>query len=1074
MKTKHIFLKNWILGLMMVCGVVTNAQIYNQVNFPSATQMRDFDYVSNTYFVQTTTSSHWTTTNAGQSWSGLSGGGFFRYDTDFPSPNFGISVGSDGDFRTRNLCSGWSNIKSSNVNKDLLSTDFIKDSVGYACGKEGSLIYTADQGTSWKSLVHGAQDQLNDLVFLQDSLAYTCGANGLFYRMKGDTITDSTRVAPGFDAQAISFRNDSSGFIVGLGGLMFETVDYGKTWIPKLSGTTENLFNVFFNGPDNGYVIGDDATILRSTDGGANWTSISNPGTYFAFGGPELRAIDFLDLQNGIVGGDGYTFTTTDGGVTWSISTNDLDKISFATETRGFAVGLNGAFLETKDGGSTWSNVPHVGIESLHDVHFVDANRGYIVGSDQIFTTIDGGDNWTKQSLFTSKQAYCVVQPKANVVLVSGSSGLMKRSTDNGNNFVTLPDLGVDLLFDMKFPSGNIGYVCSQDGEVFKTTDAGATWNLTTTGVSSSLRDLHFINDSTGWAVGGAGKVLFTKNGGTTWTVQYQGGNSDIYSGVQFVNDSVGVVVGLDGLYIYTKNQGATWTEGAGSSFDYVDIYITPGGKTFCPTRNNAIAALGNVLNRYLSDVVCTEESQTFTTFQPNFWNDSTITAIFEFTPLADDFSSATTLATVTLDSSAVMNFSFPKGTATGVYKTRLRWEGDASKTSLEKRVNVKSAPDLTVQLVDSNLVASSPESGTYAWYKDLGPGYLFAGTGDTLLANEGGEYYVRFTSTCCEITSEKFAVRNCNGTYVLALNTTEHELCFGDSLEVGTKKYDLPGEYKDTLQSSLGCDSIVINTLSFKPEIKVIEKMSICFGDSTLFEGTYYSSSDTITMPLIATNGCDSIRVLELMVMDSLGSTQDTTICQGTIFTFNGKSYDQTGNYIDTLQAGTGCDSLVTIELMVTALDTNFTIKNDSLISTSGGLTYAWFDCESMTIVPNATDSFLVVQDTGRYAFIVSDGTCTDTSACYLVEPVGISEVALFHGLELFPNPSSGILNIRWKNTNETYTIQQFNLTGQLIQEKKMVANEDQKINVGNTAGVYLIKISSGGSSKTFRISVL
>jgi photosystem II stability/assembly factor-like uncharacterized protein len=99
-----------------------------------------------------------------------------------------------------------------------------------------------------------------------------------------------------------------------------------------------------------GYVWG----ILKTTDGGANWTCPDS--------GVGCNDLCFpVDGQTGYaVGGSGAIRKTTDGGVTWimqqSDATVDLKAVHFPrNNTTGWIVGNGGTVLKTTDGGVSWN-----------------------------------------------------------------------------------------------------------------------------------------------------------------------------------------------------------------------------------------------------------------------------------------------------------------------------------------------------------------------------------------------------------------------------------------------------------------------------------------------------------------------------------------------------------------------------------------------------------------------------------------------------------------------------------------------------------------------------------------------
>ena len=69
---------------------------------------------------------------------------------------------------------------------------------------------------------------------------------------------------------------------------------------------------------NNGIVVGEQGTILRTTDGGQNWISQSS-GTY-----TYLYGVAFTDINNGtVVGLNGTILNTTDGGQNWTLNSAD-------------------------------------------------------------------------------------------------------------------------------------------------------------------------------------------------------------------------------------------------------------------------------------------------------------------------------------------------------------------------------------------------------------------------------------------------------------------------------------------------------------------------------------------------------------------------------------------------------------------------------------------------------------------------------------------------------------------------------------------------------------------------------
>jgi photosystem II stability/assembly factor-like uncharacterized protein len=57
---------------------------------------------------------------------------------------------------------------------------------------------------------------------------------------------------------------------VGHGGIILHTQNGGRDWEPQNSGTDKDLTSIAFVTPQSGWVLGTDATILHTEDGGHN------------------------------------------------------------------------------------------------------------------------------------------------------------------------------------------------------------------------------------------------------------------------------------------------------------------------------------------------------------------------------------------------------------------------------------------------------------------------------------------------------------------------------------------------------------------------------------------------------------------------------------------------------------------------------------------------------------------------------------------------------------------------------------------------------------------------------------
>ncbi len=174
----------------------------------------------------------------------------------------------------------------------------------------------------------------------------------------------------------------------------------------------------------------------------------------------------------------------------------------------------------------------------------------------------------------------------------------------------------------------------------------------------------------------------------------------------------------------------------------------------------------------------------------------------------------------------------------------------------------------------------------------------------------------------------------------VLTTSLTE-SMCSGDEYLVGTSIYTTSGSYSDTLMSTTGCDSIITLDLTVDPVLTTSLTESICTGDEYLVGTSVYTSSGSYSDTLVSTTGCDSIVTLDLTVHSVLMTSLTESMCSGDEYLLGTSIYTTSGSYSDTLMSTTGCDSIVTLDLIVhpvltTSLNESICSGDEYLVGTS------------------------------------------------------------------------------------------------------------------------------------------
>ncbi|MFH1321962.1 MAG: T9SS type A sorting domain-containing protein [Bacteroidota bacterium] len=236
-----------------------------------------------------------------------------------------------------------------------------------------------------------------------------------------------------------------------------------------------------------------------------------------------------------------------------------------------------------------------------------------------------------------------------------------------------------------------------------------------------------------------------------------------------------------------------------------------------------------------------------------------------------------------------------------------------------------------------------------------------------------------------------------------------------------------------------------------------------------TWIDGNTYTSSDTTaTHTLVGGNsvGCDSVVTLNLTI-NSSSSGIDTQIACETYTWIDGLTYTSSNNTAThTLVGGNavGCDSVISLNLTIGAVDTAVIQTNDAIIASQGGAIYQWIDCgNGNSAIVGETNQSYVVTTNGDYAVIISSGSCSDTSTCVTMIVTGLGESLQNNTFNIYPNPAKDHFTISFNESIDRYhAIRIRNFSGQVVLE--LIAFDDQ-INVDMSSfakGVYVVSVAS------------
>ncbi len=343
--------------------------------------------------------------------------------------------------------------------------------------------------------------------------------------------------------------------------------DINLPWVQKESGTLQNLQDVYFTSASEGWAVGANGVIVKTSNGGNSWTAQTS-GT-----------------------------------------TNDLRSNWFTTPDSGWAVGIGGTIKVTANGGANWVTQTSGTTTNLTCVYFRTSQEGWVLGGNGLVRkTTNAGLNWTAQTSGITAELRDIIFTSASTGWIVGANGRILKTTNGGSNWVTQTSGTTQVLRAVYFSSSLIGMAFGHGGTFTKTTDGGATWSSTTIGTFQDLYACHFISPTVGWTVGFGNTVLKTTNGGSAWISKNVGVNGDL-RGVFFSQADSGCAVGSGGI-LYTYNSSATGTirvanvyHGSASGLSATPDNTLQGG-TGISTMNNVVSTAGDINGDGFSDVL--------------------------------------------------------------------------------------------------------------------------------------------------------------------------------------------------------------------------------------------------------------------------------------------------------------------------------------------------------------------------------------------------------------------------------------------------------------------------------------
>ncbi len=430
-------------------------------------------------------------------------------------------------------------------------------------------------------------------------------------------------------------------------------------------------------------------------------------------------------------------------------------------------------------------------------------------------------------------------------------------------------------------------------------------------------------------------------------------------------------------------------------------------------------------------------------------------------------------------------------------------------------------ASDSTI-CIGQSITFNGQGSATYAWDNNVTDGIAIS-------PNSNGTYSVTGTDAngCTNTDDVSIFVNNLPTVSAVASDST---ICIGQSITFngqGAVTYawdnnvtdgtaispNANGTYSVTGTDANGCtntDDVSIDVNNLPTVSAVASDSTICIGQSITFNGqgavTYAwdnnvtdgtvispNTSATYSVTGTDTNGCantDDVSIVVNNLPTVAAVASDSTICVGQSITFNGQgavtyawdnnvtngtaiSPNTSGTYSVTGTDANGCVNSADVSIVVNNLPvvdlgadiTKCDYEAPITLNAGSHTSYLWNN--------NLTSATLSVTTSGTYSVTVSNAAgcvSTDEIVVNLQDCAGIEETQIF--ANIYPNPTSGLVNINLSMTLSNANIQLIDLQGKILFANPEFNGQNLMLDLNNFSnGMYLLQIEQNSQISKFKL---
>ncbi|MEK9135608.1 MAG: hypothetical protein AAB393_00675 [Bacteroidota bacterium] len=260
------------------------------------------------------------------------------------------------------------------------------------------------------------------------------------------------------------------------------------SWVRQPLGLNASLSCIKAVSQSVCWAAGGAGTVIRTTDGGATWTSVGGG----ALGTQDIYAMDAIDRNLGIVTTTPATTTfihrTTNGGATWTQvyaqSGGFINALHMFDATVGIAIGdpvsIRWTVTKTTNGGFTWTRISTEPVQIGTEGGWIGSAAffppGYIwfgTNSNRLYRSTDLGATWSSSTVGVTN-IYSLFFTSPLIGLAAGSGAA--RTSDGGATWTPVTVPGTGNINSVTGVVVTLEFWCTKNTAIYHSPNHGTSW----------------------------------------------------------------------------------------------------------------------------------------------------------------------------------------------------------------------------------------------------------------------------------------------------------------------------------------------------------------------------------------------------------------------------------------------------------------------------------------------------------------------------------------------------------------------------------------------------------------------